>query len=79
MKNAESHVKDISNMGKRSNIHLIGAIKAVERENSAEEIFERILAEMFILKLMKNIKEVLQIAKETTVRLIIIKFLQIQI
>lgn len=40
MKNAESHVKDTWDMGERSNIHLIGATEAVERDNSAEEIFE---------------------------------------
>lgn len=79
MKNAESHIKDIWDMGERSNIHLIGTTEAVERDNSAEEIFEKIIAEMFIPKLMKNIKEVLQIAKETTIRLMIVKFLQTQI
>lgn len=79
MKNAESHVKDTWDMGERSNIHLIGATEAVERDNSAEEIFEKIIAEMFIPKLMKNIKELLQIAKGTTIRLMTVKLLQTKI
>lgn len=75
----QSQVKDTWDMGERSNIHLIGATEAMEKDNNSEEIFEKVIAEMFIPKLMKNIKEVLQIAKETTIRLMIVKLLQTQI
>lgn len=42
MKNAKSHVNDTWDMEERSNIHLIGAT-----DNSAEPIFEKIIAESF--------------------------------
>ena len=48
---------------KRSNIHLMGATEGAERDNCAEAILEKITIEIPPPKLMKNIKEVLQITK----------------
>ena len=60
MKKAESHLRDMQNMEKRSNVHIIGVTEEIGEVIVQKEYLKKNIAGFFSTKLMKDIKTTLQ-------------------